>query len=47
MNVRKHPYVYEAKAGRKVFVWFEATSKGAIEIVPASDVVSEGDFVEF
>jgi hypothetical protein len=43
---KQPPYVYEA-AGHQVFVWFEATSNDAIAIAPASDLVSEGDYVEF
>lgn len=40
------PYVYVA-AGHQVFVWFEATSKQAMSIMPGGDVVAEGDYVEF
>jgi hypothetical protein len=43
---RQAPYVYLA-ASYQVFVWFEATSKHAMPIVPSSDVAGEGDFVEF
>ncbi len=43
---KQPPYVYAA-AGHQVFVWFEATSKNAMSIMPASDLVGEGDYVEF
>jgi len=43
---KQTPYVYVA-AGHQVFVWFEANSKTAMSIIPASDLVAEGDYVEF
>ena len=43
---KQAPYVYMA-AGHQVFVWFESTSKDVLSSMPASDLVAEGDYVEF
>jgi hypothetical protein len=44
---RKHaPHVYLA-GEHKVFIWFEATAKTAVSLLPETDVVAEGGYVEF